>query len=81
MVCQHMVMPQFSNGVTDMFLPDPVDYDAWAAKCMTDYGKVQQPTWILDYYGGWIPRRDFKDATNIIFSNGSLDPWHIGGVL
>jgi len=36
--------------------------------------------WALDYFGGRNPRRDFKDVSNIIFSNGALDPWHAGGV-
>jgi len=39
-----------------------------------------QPDWALDFFGGHNPYRDFKDASNIIFSNGELDPWHAGGV-
>lgn len=63
-----------------MFWPQPYDPKGDAAQCMQDWGVTSQPNWTLDYYGGWKPKADFKDATNIIFSNGSQDPWHIGGI-
>jgi len=37
--------------------------------------------WALDYWGGRNPKKDFVSASNIIFSNGELDPWQAGGVL
>jgi hypothetical protein len=37
--------------------------------------------WALDYFGGRNPGLDFASSSNIIFSNGNLDPWHAGGVL
>ena len=37
--------------------------------------------WALDVFGGRNIKQDFKHMTNIIFSNGDLDPWHSGGVL
>ena len=37
--------------------------------------------WALDYFGGRNPAQDFAASSNIIFSNGDLDPWHAGGIL
>jgi len=34
----------------------------------------------LNYFGGMVPKRDFYKTSNIIFSNGVLDPWHAGGI-
>lgn len=36
---------------------------------------------ILDYFGGRSANRDFLHTSNIIFSNGALDPWMPGGVI
>ena len=36
--------------------------------------------WALDYFGGRHVKKDFLDTSNIIFSNGNLDPWMPGGV-
>lgn len=42
---------------------------------------MPQYSWALDYFGGKNPTKDFMKTSNIIFSNGELDPWHAGGVL
>ena len=36
--------------------------------------------WALDYFGGRNPEVDFASYSNIVFSNGKLDPWHAGGI-
>jgi lysosomal Pro-X carboxypeptidase len=36
--------------------------------------------WALDFFGGRNPSKDFMGASNIVFANGDLDPWHAGGI-
>ena len=65
------------DGINDMFWPAPRD-DGWVdAHCRTKYGVAPRRTWIADYHGG---RAGVAAATNIVFSNGALDPWSAGGV-
>ena len=51
------------------------------ASCEATYGMTPQYDWAFTYFGGKNPKKDFMKASNIIFSNGTLDPWHAGGVL
>ena len=44
------------------------------------YGLTPNYQWALDNFGGYDYTKDFVDYTNIIFSNGELDPWMAGGV-
>lgn len=81
LACNEMVMPQGASGVTDMFLPQPWDATAYTQQCQQSYGLTPQYDFALDYFGGRNPSKDFRHASNIIFSNGDLDPWHAGGVL
>lgn len=65
-----------------MFLPPEVwDEGVNTASCILEYGLTPQYDWALDNFGGRNPKKDFRHHTNIIFSNGDLDPWHAGGVL
>ena len=34
----------------------------------------------INYFGGKQPELDFREASNIIFTNGDLDPWSRGGI-
>jgi len=36
--------------------------------------------WVLDTFGGRNIDKDFLAVTNIVFSNGELDPWREGGL-
>jgi lysosomal Pro-X carboxypeptidase len=56
---------------------DPLGNTAW---CQYSYGLSPQYSWVFDYFGGINPEKDFANLSNVIFSNGELDPWHSGGV-
>jgi len=77
--CTEMVMPLCYDGTNDMFEPSPWDLAMYTKECQDTWGPsvVPQPTLADNLYGG----RDLDSATNIVFSNGLLDPWSSGGVL
>ena len=74
-------MPFASNATSSMFPTAAWDEKQNSAQCDATYGEMPQYNWALDYFGGRVPKRDFMKVSNIIFSNGELDPWHAGGVL
>jgi lysosomal Pro-X carboxypeptidase len=79
--CTEMVMPMSADGVNDMFPPSPWNLTSYAQGCETQqpgqlWTATPRPTWVETYYGG----RAILPASNIIFSNGRLDPWSGGGV-
>ncbi|KAM4047654.1 lysosomal Pro-X carboxypeptidase [Anomaloglossus baeobatrachus] len=74
--CTEMVMPFCSDGVTDMFEPQTWNFDTFSDECYKQWGIRPRPEWITSVYGG----KNISAASNIIFSNGDLDPWSAGGV-
>lgn len=74
-------MPFASRESTSMFPPSEWNEKSNSAACKVMYGELPQYSWALDYFGGYNPAKDFMKTSNIIFSNGELDPWHAGGVL
>ena len=80
-VCNEMVMPIQTNGVTDMFLADLWSADAFVQSCQQQSHLNPQFDWALDTFGGRNPSKDFLHASNIVFTNGDLDPWRAGGLL
>ena len=66
------------DGARDMFWPSAYDPDTQAKHCAAKYGVTPNTTLIAREYGGL---EGVKRATNIVFSNGLLDPWSSGGVL
>jgi len=76
--CTEMVQP-FSSGMgNDMFYPpSPFDFNSSSNQCMVEWGIRPRPDW--DIVG--FPGNRLQDFSNIVFSNGILDPWHGGGVL
>ncbi|XP_016994255.2 lysosomal Pro-X carboxypeptidase [Drosophila takahashii] len=75
--CNQMVMPFCSNGTETMFRTSTWNFKEVAEKCQKNYRLSPKPFDIILRYGG----RNLEAATNIIFSNGLLDPWSGGGVL
>ncbi|KAM9390314.1 lysosomal Pro-X carboxypeptidase [Phaethornis superciliosus] len=74
--CTEMVMPLCTDGVNDMFEPQKWDFKTLSEECYRAWGVRPRPSWILSMYGG----KNITSHSNIVFSNGSLDPWSAGGV-
>jgi lysosomal Pro-X carboxypeptidase len=65
------------DGVRDMFWPKPYNTTWINARCQHKYRTQPRYDWISAAYGG---HRGVKATTNVVFSNGALDPWSSGGV-
>jgi len=69
-----------STGNASMFLEYKFDFTANTAACGDQYGMSPDYLWAVREFGGANIARDFSGYSNIIFSNGNLDPWKAGGV-
>ena len=65
------------NGQDDMFWDQPFDANAMKKWCWDTWRVVPRPMWPEINWGG----RRIESASNIVFSNGKLDPWSGGGIL
>ncbi|KAK3100015.1 hypothetical protein FSP39_013477 [Pinctada imbricata] len=74
--CTEMVMPTCTDGKSDMFEPSPWNFSQYADDCYKKWKVRPDLNWVTTHYGG----KDLSEASNIIFSNGLLDPWSSGGV-
>jgi len=79
LACNELFQPT-AFADTSMFLAAPIDYDANTKYCQETFGLTPQYSWALDYFGGYDIYKDFLHLTNIVFSNGDLDPWMAGGL-
>lgn len=75
--CTEMVMPMCSNGTTDMFVPKKWSFKEYSDECFKKFKVYPRENAAVTQYGG----QRLDTASNIIFSNGLLDPWSGGGVL
>ncbi|KAI5632057.1 serine carboxypeptidase s28 domain-containing protein [Phthorimaea operculella] len=75
--CTEMIMPMCTNGKTDMFEPKGWNDTQYGADCHSQYGVYPRPEVARIEYGG----DRLQAASNIVFSNGLLDPWAGGGIL
>ncbi|XP_061538608.1 lysosomal Pro-X carboxypeptidase [Phycodurus eques] len=74
--CTEMVMPMCTNGVRDMFEPAEWNFQAFSDECHAMFGVRPRADWAGLVFGG----KNIASHSNIIFSNGGLDPWSSGGV-
>eukprot|EP00249_Psilotum_nudum_P024688 c29263_g2_i2 orf=664-2202(-) len=80
--CTEMVMPYSSNPENSIFPAFPFDLQEMSHECAGQYGITPRPHWITEEYGGHDIKTVLRHyGSNIIFSNGLLDPWSGGGVL
>lgn len=75
--CNELMTATCGNGVTDMFFPYTWNATAELERCQKQFGITPDFYRTIMLYGG----DRFDTATNIIFSNGELDPWSVLGVL
>lgn len=59
-----------------MFYPQPWNLTEVMAQCRDQFGTLARPHWEMTNYGG----KRLNGASNIVYSNGNLDPWSAGGV-
>ncbi|KAM4566128.1 lysosomal Pro-X carboxypeptidase [Odontesthes bonariensis] len=74
--CTEMVMPMCTDGVQDMFEPEEWNLQAFSDWCYGMFGVRPRADWAGTVYGG----KEIASHSNIILSNGGLDPWSAGGV-
>lgn len=57
----------------DMFDPLPWDYKSVVAHCQSKWQVTPRPNWIIENFGG---KKDLgaSGVSNIVFTNGDLDP-------
>eukprot|EP00045_Choanoeca_perplexa_P017149 m.243329 g.243329 ORF g.243329 m.243329 type:complete len:499 (+) comp17462_c0_seq2:4261-5757(+) len=66
------------SGSKDMFWSQAFNQSFINNHCQHKYGITPRPTWIRQRYGNI--EDTLKSASNIVFSNGLLDPWSSGGI-
>jgi len=80
LLCNQMAIPT-PKSKHSMFIETPNYYLDYGNSCKDNFGLVPWWAYALTNFGGGVdPVRDFQDYSNIIFSNGLLDPFSGGGM-
>ncbi|PON92157.1 Peptidase S [Trema orientale] len=80
--CTEMIMPMSSGRDSSMFPTYDFNFSSYQEQCWRDFGVKPRPRWITTEFGGHDIKATLQNfGSNIIFSNGLLDPWSGGGVL
>uniref|UniRef100_A0A1J3EWV7 Lysosomal Pro-X carboxypeptidase n=1 Tax=Noccaea caerulescens TaxID=107243 RepID=A0A1J3EWV7_NOCCA len=80
--CTEMVMPMSSSQENSMFPADDFNYSSYKKDCWNTFRVNPRPRWVTTELGGHDIGTTLKSfGSNIIFSNGLLDPWSGGSVL
>ena len=71
-----MYKRQARDGVRDIFFPQPWNETRARARCLETWGVEPRATWADTSFGG----RRLRALSNVVWSNGALDPWSRLGV-
>lgn len=71
-----MVMPMCSTS-SEMFEEQLWNLTSYSTNCYKNWGVRPNANLVLDQYGG----ARVSSYSNVVFSNGLLDPWSAGGVI
>lgn len=75
--CTEIVFPICADGVNDMFEPFPWNFAEFSKYCYAKYNVTSHEYMAEMAYGGG----NISAASNIVFSNGLLDPCIAGGIV
>lgn len=76
-VCTEFIMPDGTDNKTDMFPELLFTLEQRDDYCMKTWDIKPRNSWAKTSFWG----KDIISASNIVFSNGLLDPWRRGGIL
>ncbi|EQC34484.1 hypothetical protein SDRG_07812 [Saprolegnia diclina VS20] len=77
--CTELYTPRdYAGGDDDMFPPQRHNETTDAMRCLQTWGVDLRPFYAHTMYGG---RAGLEAATNLVLTNGDLDPWSNSGIL